>query len=204
MSPFLHLYLGHLFGDYVLQSGWIASRKAKERKILVLHAFLVTVSHVVFILGRNLRPYHIIWILALGGVHYSIDLFKTLKGNSGWRWYLLDQAIHFATIVLFAPLFSGVDFLLPDWITIRAILSVFNAYLIGILFHSVFNSGGVYRRDIVGYLFRAALPWVPGIWPTVALGILGIFTTWKIHGRRDSVVSTALSSVITLLWEVVA
>ncbi|MDK2901091.1 MAG: hypothetical protein PWQ45_1685, partial [Thermosipho sp. (in: thermotogales)] len=37
MDRFIHLFLGHLVGDYVLQNKFIASYKQKKLKVLLMH-----------------------------------------------------------------------------------------------------------------------------------------------------------------------
>ena len=202
MDAFFHLYLGHLFGDYVLQNGWIARNKGKRKSVLFLHVFLVFTSHIVFALGIGFGFIQFLSILAIGAIHYLLDSMKIKFFPTGWKGYVLDQLLHALTLFSFSWAFTNVSFFLPGWITVRLALSIFNAYLIGILFHTVFNNDRAYRRDLLGYVYRAVVPWMGTFWIVGVLffPIVEIFYRW----RRDTVCSNATALLIIVLWEVLS
>ncbi len=202
MDAFLHLYLGHLFGDYVLQNGWIARNKGKRKSVLFLHVFLVFLSHIVFALGIGFGIIQFLSILAIGVIHYLLDSMKIKFFPTGWKGYIFDQMLHALAVFFFSWNLTSVSFFLPEWITIRLALSIFNAYLIGILFHTVFNNDKAYRRDLLGYVYRGVVPWMGNLWiaGVLILPLIEIFYRW----RKDTVYSNATSLLITILWEVLS
>ncbi len=202
MDAFFHLYLGHLFGDYVLQSGWIARNKMRRKSVLFLHVFLVFISHIVFALGLGFGTVQFLSILSIGAIHYLLDSMKIKFFPTGWKGYILDQLLHALVVLAFSWAFTDVSFFLPDWITIKIALSIFNAYLIGILFHAVFNNEKAYKRDLLGYVYRAIVPWMGDFWIIGALlfPVVEIFYRW----RRDTLCSNATALLITIFWEVLS
>ena len=202
MDAFFHLYLGHLFGDYVLQNGWIARNKGKRKSVLFLHAFLVFLSHLVFALGIGFGIFQFLSILTIGVIHYLLDSMKIRFFPTGWRGYIFDQLLHAFTVFVFSWNLTNVSFFLPEWITIRLALSIFNAYLIGILFHTVFNNDKAYRRDFLGYVYRGAVPWMGNFWifGVLLFPMIEILYRW----RKDTVYSNVTSLLITILWEVLS
>ena len=202
LSAFVHLYLGHLFGDYVLQNGWIAIGKLRSRLVLLLHVLLVTASHAVFAYGKGFGWRQLLAILGIGTLHYIADATKIKLSPKGWIGYSVDQFVHVLIILTFAVLFKDVSFWLPEWISYRFAFSIFNAYLIGILFHTVFNSGG-YKRDVLGYVFRGALPWIGNVWAMLSIFLVGIFECGKAYKwRKDVIFSLLTSAALTTIWEV--
>ena len=113
--------LAHLFGDYVVQSDWMANAKTSEHLPAALHG--LTYAACFLPLTRNLRALAII-----GGTHYVIDRWRLAKylvwarnqiapaearyayadagmlGNradrpdwlSGWLAFIADNACHLA------------------------------------------------------------------------------------------------------------
>lgn len=202
LNAFFHLYLGHLFGDYVLQNGWIALGKLRSRSILFLHVLLVTLSHVFFAYGKGFGWKQLLAIFGIGALHYITDMTKIKVSSKGWIGYSADQFVHVLIILIFLGFFKDVSFWLPEWISIRLAFSIFNAYLIGILFHTVFNRGG-YRRDILGYVFRGIFPWLGSVWLTAVVFLVGIWSCGKVYRQRKDVISSLIvSAALTIMWEV--
>ena len=202
LNAFVHLYLGHLFGDYVLQNGWIAVGKLKNKLVLLLHVLLVTTSHIVFVYGKGFGWNQLLAVIGIGVLHYTVDIAKIRLSSKGWIGYSVDQAVHVLIILMFIPVFKNVSFWLPEWISYRFAFSIFNAYLIGILFHTVFNSGG-YRRDVLGYVFRGVLPWIGNVWIMILVFLVGVFGCGKVYRwRKDVIFSLMVSAVLTTIWEV--
>ncbi len=202
MDAFVHLYLGHLFGDYVLQNGWIATKKSKSKIVLLIHVLLVVLSHVVFAFGVNFRLYQFLAVLGIGALHYITDMIKIEAGPRGWIGYIIDQTIHVLIIIIFLGAFKDISFWLPTWVSIRFAFSIFNAYLIGILFHIVFNDEG-YKRDIIGYIFRAVLPWIGSVWAELAVFAVGLWACGSAYGwKRDMIYSMVTSAALTTIWGV--
>lgn len=96
------LILGHVLGDFVLQTDAMVARK-REARVLLLHVAIVTAATWVA-LGLSPAP----WLVALIAVsHLAIDAAKQRWGGPGFRPFALDQAAHVAVIALGAALFPG-------------------------------------------------------------------------------------------------
>lgn len=61
----------HLFGDYVLQSGWMADNKTKRSWPALVHA---TVYALPFLLIASLQAWVVIW-----STHFLIDRFRLAR-----------------------------------------------------------------------------------------------------------------------------
>jgi len=206
LESFVHLYLGHLFGDYVLQFGWIAANKAKSKSVLTSHVLLVYLSQIAFSLGYGYRFYHLALITAVGIIHYFLDYLKLTKGDNGWQWYLLDQFFHLITILAIMPLFTNVQFFLPENISEKLMITIFNAYFLSFLGYFVFRRGEIYKRDWPGYIIRGAFPWVGNVlYITILLG-LEVFRNFLKRNERkvflENIFIAGLAFLTTILWEV--
>lgn len=96
------LLLGHVLGDFVLQTDAMVARKAEPR-ILLLHVGIVA-AVTWLALGFALAP----WLIALIAVsHVAVDAAKLRWGGPGFRPFALDQAAHVGVIALGAALFPG-------------------------------------------------------------------------------------------------
>lgn len=62
----------HIFGDYFLQSDWMATKKAKQSSACLVHAIFYTVPFL--IITQNWLP-----LLLIGGTHFIIDRFSLAK-----------------------------------------------------------------------------------------------------------------------------
>lgn len=64
MTPFSYLIIGHLIGDYLFQTSWMAANKAKKWIPLLVHSFVYTlsVSIVAYIGFSGLSLYGILFI----------------------------------------------------------------------------------------------------------------------------------------------
>ena len=108
-DSFFILWLGHLFGDYVLQNGYIAKRKERNLGVLLIHVMLVGASHLLFFLpsfNGNI-------LAAVGFVvaaHFLIDYSKFRLSKFQWVstpwYYLFDQGLHISTLLIVAPLIA--------------------------------------------------------------------------------------------------
>ena len=206
MSEFVHLYLGHLFGDYVLQNSWIAVNKPKKLSALTLHVFLIFLSQLFFILPKDAS---FLWrslliAASIAAVHFVIDYVKGKVSTGSWFGYLVDQLLHLIVILAFVPFVLDEDFILPGWISVRLVISIFNAYFISILFHFVFDEGA-YKRDWMGYIYRFSLPWLFGLyyWIFSILGFVALhLPVLKNHMRKSRVISNVAALILTTIWEV--
>ena len=107
---FYYLLLAHVIGDYPLQPTWLIQEKKRLRGLLIhsgIHFFTLVI--VVGFTRFDLWP--ILFILAT--VHLGIDFIKQAYSN---RYpdhitgpYLVDQAVHLITLVVFAWLIESTN-----------------------------------------------------------------------------------------------
>ena len=74
----MNILVGHLFGDFLLQNKWIASRKPGTGYVMLLHCILVTVAFYVF----NWWSWH--QILLVFASHCLIDALSIGRRYSNW------------------------------------------------------------------------------------------------------------------------
>lgn len=101
LETFLPLLTGHLLGDFVFQTGWIAGNK-RRIGVLVFHAFIVALCS--FLL---LGSFH--WqILALVFLtHFVVDTAKSFLSTDALPSFLTDQGIHFAVLIVLGLVFPS-------------------------------------------------------------------------------------------------
>ena len=109
MSPLFGLILGHLIGDFVLQTVGLVHYKAHSWKGLLLHAAIVTAS-CALCLWRHL-PTWWPWLLPLFLLHLVTDWAKVTLNQriANWktRLFFLDQLAHIVVILLVVLIQGG-------------------------------------------------------------------------------------------------
>lgn len=109
MSPFFRLLLGHLVGDFVLQTIDLVRYKADSWKGLLLHSGIVLGSMALFLWGGLPRWW--VWLALLFFLHILTDWGKVVLSRrfAGWGLglFFLDQALHVAAILGVIWLVSG-------------------------------------------------------------------------------------------------
>jgi len=97
------MLLAHLMGDYVLQTGLVARWKARSLLGVLAHGGIVTATTLLCAVLVDPRwwPY----ALLIGATHTLIDLVRARflrTPHPRWEllWYLIDQALHGAIILL--------------------------------------------------------------------------------------------------------
>ena len=97
------ILFAHMFGDYFLQTDYLAKNKAKDNYILLAHCVLYSLGiGIVFgIFGITLTT---IDLALISAIHYPIDYLKargiTPKLIGDKNALILDQAIHYITLLL--------------------------------------------------------------------------------------------------------
>ncbi|KKQ70634.1 MAG: hypothetical protein UT33_C0014G0003 [Candidatus Peregrinibacteria bacterium GW2011_GWC2_39_14] len=98
----LYLILAHLIADFMLQPSKLVKWKSESVKGVIVHAGIHVVVTLILILPYlNLATVGI--VLLLGAVHAFIDRTKidiSLKSDKFVRYFILDQLVHFVTIIL--------------------------------------------------------------------------------------------------------
>ncbi|GAA0092974.1 hypothetical protein UT300009_30040 [Paraclostridium bifermentans] len=96
----LKILFAHMLGDYFLQTDYIAKNKGTDLYLLLVHAVLYTFG-VLLVFGSGFTYGSYVFICV---THFMIDYLKasgiTVKRFGAKRALVLDQAIHYATLIL--------------------------------------------------------------------------------------------------------
>lgn len=149
----LQLYSAHLIADFLLQPDWIARNK-RDLRTLAAHTgihFACGCALVNVGLNRTIM----VGILALALIHALIDFLKAHLRAEGWIAFVLDQAIHFASVLLVAIWLSSISWQLVQRSVITFLMDertyLFLAAYVAIVF------GGGYLVQKVTQPFLAAI-----------------------------------------------
>lgn len=94
----LTLFIAHLFADFPLQTNSLAELKERCWQGVLLHV-LVHMIVTVLLLGNSWHSWPLIF--GLGAAHFVIDALKLIcPGKKGVLYFLVDQLLHFLTIVI--------------------------------------------------------------------------------------------------------
>lgn len=111
MILFIKLILAHLIGDFMLQpSTWVSNKEQYKIASPKLYLHLLIHASLLFLLVWDSELYLLILLLTL--THGLIDLAKLYfqKEENRVNWFLIDQGLHFLSILLVWLFFSK-----PDW-----------------------------------------------------------------------------------------
>lgn len=107
MSLFDWLLVGHLVGDFILQTKWMADKKAKELLPLIVHSAVYTITLALFGLLANGLSWRGIGLIFI--CHIILDQRKFIDfwaakvnghTNIDWLKITLDQSWHILIIAL--------------------------------------------------------------------------------------------------------
>jgi hypothetical protein len=102
MTLLLNLYLGHLLGDFVLQPAWLVMAKRRGITGLLIHTAIIGLCTAA-ILFEELSSLWNIVLLAMAA-HLAIEVFsirfRAFEHVSGLSVFLVDQALHMASLVI--------------------------------------------------------------------------------------------------------
>ena len=101
LETFILLLLGHLIGDFLIQTNWMIARKSSAG-VLTLHVALVT-AVTALVLGA--APLEMLAILFL--THLLFDALK-IRFDGGFSGFLIDQGAHIAVLIALAGLWPTV------------------------------------------------------------------------------------------------
>ncbi len=210
VDAFVRLFLGHLFGDFVLQNSWIAINKVKNKYVLLLHTFIVFLSHLIFVLGKGFNVVALFLVSLIWIAHHITDSTKIrspkFKREKAWIGFVLDQLIHIVVIFGIASVFPKMDFFIPFKVSVIGIAIITNAYLYSILAHLVFKPCKPYRRDIFGYFYRGIMPIIfeiSVIFSVVIFLSLPFVVFLYRDKRKEEILSGILSIVTTTILGVI-
>lgn len=101
------LLLGHLLGDFPLQTNWVMRHKLEHRWGVLLHASIHGVV-TAFLLQSWLRALPLLATLVL--VHFAIDWLKLhIPTRTATRGFLLDQLAHLLVILLLSIIWPSLQ-----------------------------------------------------------------------------------------------
>ncbi|MHB1407462.1 MAG: DUF3307 domain-containing protein [Desulfitobacteriaceae bacterium] len=104
MSAFDALLLGHLIGDFLLQTSWMAGNKAKQMLPLLVHSLVYTVSIGVFA-WVTLHRFSFLMLVLIFVIHVVLDhrtlvqwwvkkIMRTDGSPAVWLNIVVDQTFH--------------------------------------------------------------------------------------------------------------
>ena len=142
---FYYLLLGHLIGDFVLQTDKMAGYKSTHWKWNLLHTSVVTLS--TFVFSYAFGTLLVVLVLLNGVTHFILDYYKNeicrhlhFSGLSG---FIFDQSAHILLLYLISltAVYSGDPFI--DFATVK--------FLIGLVMITSFSA--VFTQFILAALF---------------------------------------------------
>ena len=113
MDPLFSFLIGHLIGDYALQSERMAQNKRNLGGYLIFHVTIYSFSiaffswvHDVFY-DPDILSAVLPWIVPIFVIHLLQDFAKSRFYNSSRQFYYLDQALHLITLYLLRIIVGG-------------------------------------------------------------------------------------------------
>jgi len=109
MDVLFFLILGHLVGDYALQSDAMAADKKSSLAALSFHVMIYVINLWIFFAiysliyqpGLFLQPATIIFLMILYLQHWSQDFLKGRLKNCSKQVYYIDQVLHIAVLYIY-------------------------------------------------------------------------------------------------------
>jgi hypothetical protein len=105
MDLLLRLFVGHLIGDFILQTNNIAELKLKNIKYLFAHVVIVFLS--LLICTLDYLSFNLIFVLAIISLIHLIDYLKKFTDN--FLLFIIDQTIHVVSLILVPAIFGYID-----------------------------------------------------------------------------------------------
>ncbi len=113
MDPLFFFFLGHIIGDYALQTDAMAANKQKISGLLVLHAtiYSLTIAASACIHDLFYRPPIFLaalpWIILIFALHIIQDFVKAKYLSKSRQCYYIDQALHLAALYALRIIVGG-------------------------------------------------------------------------------------------------
>ncbi|MCF6271816.1 MAG: DUF3307 domain-containing protein [Rhodobacteraceae bacterium] len=108
LETLIALLFAHILADFLLQTGWMVAHKRNPLVLLGHIGIVAVLSYAALGFAGH-------WVvLALAASHLFFDALKVYWPASGWRSFLLDQALHGAAILVVATQFPAL-FSLGIW-----------------------------------------------------------------------------------------
>ena len=116
MTLFSYLIAGHLIGDYLLQTSWMAAGKATKWAPLLTHCFVYTsVVSSAFLIATGMLPASVIAIIFISHVFLDRRRFvawwaKTIMGvkdgEPAWLLIMADQVFHILVLAVISHIWG--------------------------------------------------------------------------------------------------
>jgi hypothetical protein len=160
---FYYLLLGHLFGDFVLQTDKIAENKRIHWKWNLLHVLVVTLCMLIF--SYPFGNLLVALVLLNSVIHFAMDYYKDdlcrILHLSGLPGFLFDQSIHIILLYIISMTavytkYPILDFavvkLLTSIVIITSFSAVFTQFVLASLFpkadRKFFEKGEKYHGNL--------------------------------------------------------
>lgn len=149
----LYLIIGHLIGDFLLQSSALVAYKHRSVYGIILHSLIIWFSHTLLFIPylNSLKVFLIVTAVAF--LHFCIDYTKIqLKFKNKYPIipFLLDQLAHFIVLIFATIVLKNSEpqlFLTSWWFEILYQNETLLTYFAGVIFFS-------YTLDIVYLTFK--------------------------------------------------
>lgn len=126
LSILLRLILAHLLGDFLFQpNSWVQAKNKQKEKAPQLYYHVAVVTLLTYLFLADWKNWKIPLVIATS--HLLIDIWKSHKPST-FRYFMIDQALHWAVIALiwlitylpdFGKLYSSID-LQHVWVLVTA------------------------------------------------------------------------------------
>ncbi|REB10129.1 DUF3307 domain-containing protein [Sporosarcina sp. BI001-red] len=116
MTLFSYLIVGHLIGDYLLQTNWMASGKATKWAPLLTHCFVYTsVVSVAFLISTGMISFWMVVIIFLSHIildrrrfvaWWALAIMGVKEGEPAWLLIIADQVFHIIVLAIIAHIWG--------------------------------------------------------------------------------------------------
>ncbi len=113
MDPLFFFFLGHIIGDYALQTDRMAANKQKINGHLILHAVIYSLTIVAsaFIHDIFYPPSIFLaalpWIIPIFALHIFQDFIKGKYFSKSRQCYYIDQSLHLVALYALRIIVGG-------------------------------------------------------------------------------------------------
>lgn len=181
VSLFLALLCGHLLGDFVFQTNWIAHNKTRT-PVLLIHVGVVTVAS--YLMAGIWSAWWL--IIAIAATHLVFDWLKvTLKGSSAFSFWL-DQFLHVIVLLTAAALAPEANFATSEWVSLFGAKTFESVMLVTSGLIVCVWMGGF----AIGFAIKDYLPSVQSVGtpdPSVATADRGLLKGGQLIGRLERI-----------------
>ncbi|MFC1599518.1 DUF3307 domain-containing protein [Patescibacteria group bacterium] len=157
--PLKLLIIAHLLADFIFQPTKLIEWKKRHFLGIFVHVLIFALLSLIL-----LAPYLIYWetwvvIGAISLVHFLTDKIKIAVLSKYKKYvlpFLLDQAIHLASILIGAQFIPKVEFAISDMLIIFFLLGIYLIYIFFILFLQKSKSKALIKGKIIAFTLAFA------------------------------------------------